>query len=58
MMVDIETDAAEAVARLEDQGLKLVPFGPRRLRAVLHRDASDEDVAFAADVFTKVLKGH
>ncbi len=49
-------DAAETVLpRLAEQGVLLVPFGPRRLRAVTHLDVSRTDVEWAADVIGQVL---
>ena len=52
VMVDLEhpTLAAEPLlSTLADAGIRMTPFGPRRLRAVLHMDVGDEDVRRAAE---------
>ncbi|WP_412062275.1 threonine aldolase family protein [Rubrivirga sp. IMCC45206] len=41
--------AAEAVEALEAAGVRMVPFGAHAVRATLHRDLGDDDVARAAD---------
>ena len=41
--------ATEAVAALEADGVRTVPFGPTAVRATLHRDVDDAGVARAAD---------
>jgi threonine aldolase len=58
VMIDLvrESDTAEAVLpSLERSGVRLVPFGPRRLRAVTHLDVSRRDVERAADIIARVL---
>ncbi|HYE96199.1 MAG TPA: GntG family PLP-dependent aldolase [Rubricoccaceae bacterium] len=37
-----EGDAANVLTRFEREGVRLVPFGPRTLRAVFHRDVDDD----------------
>ena len=57
-MIDLvrESDTAETVLpRLARAGVLLVPFGPRRLRAVTHLDVSRRDVERAADLMAGVL---
>ncbi|MDH3457550.1 MAG: aminotransferase class I/II-fold pyridoxal phosphate-dependent enzyme [Gemmatimonadota bacterium] len=49
-------DSADTVLpKLAEHGVMLVPFGPRRLRAVTHLDVSHADVEWAADVIGRVL---
>jgi threonine aldolase len=48
-------DAATGVARLEAAGVRVVEFGPSRLRAVLHMDVSREAVERAADMIATAL---
>jgi len=59
VMVDLvrETDGADAVAaRLAAAGVFMVPFGPRRLRAVTHLDVTRADVERAAQVVVATLR--
>jgi len=58
LMLDLvrDADTADAVIpRLAERGVLVVPFGPRRLRAVTHPDVSAADVDRAADVIAEVL---
>lgn len=58
VMIDLvrDSDTAETVlSRLSQAGVLLVPFGPRRLRAVTHLDVSRPDVERAADLMGRVL---
>jgi threonine aldolase len=54
-LTDADASADDAVARLADAGVLVVPFGPKRLRAVTHLDVSTDDVAWAAHVITEVV---
>lgn len=59
VMLDLvrERDNAETVAaRLAERGVLLVPFGPKRLRAVTHLDISEQDVAKAAATIGEVMR--
>ena len=47
--------AETALTRLSEAGVLVVPFGPRRLRAVTHLDVSRADVERAAEVIARVL---
>jgi threonine aldolase len=47
--------AAEAVAALDAEGVRVVPFGPRTVRATLHGDVGDADVDRAADVLGRLF---
>ena len=42
--------AADAVAALEAAGVRTIPFGPRAVRAILHRDVDDAGLARAREV--------
>ena len=41
----------DVVARLKEEGVRVVPFGPTRIRAVCHLDVSREDINTALEVF-------
>ena len=59
VMVDLvrDGDTAEAVAqRLAQTGVRLAPWGPRRLRAVTHLDVSRADVERAARIIVETLR--
>lgn len=58
VMLDLLDPALPAeilVMRLEREGVRLVRMGTRRLRAVMHRDVSEDDVRRAAAVVLEVL---
>lgn len=58
VMLDLlrSADTADAVLRrLAERGVLVVPFGPRRLRAVTHLDVSREDVEWAARTIAETL---
>ena len=58
LMLDLlrETDTADAVIpKLAAAGVLVVPFGPKRLRAVTHLDVSAADVDRAARIIARVL---
>jgi threonine aldolase len=58
VMLDLlrESDtAATVVPKLAAAGVLVVPFGPRRLRAVTHLDVGHRDIERAADVIARVL---
>jgi hypothetical protein len=57
-MVDLlrERDTAEAVvSKLAQAGLLVVPFGPRRFRAVTHLDVGRGDIERAAQIVARAL---
>jgi threonine aldolase len=59
VMVDLlrDGDTAEGVApRLLQRGLRLAPWGPRRLRAVTHLDVSRADVERAAHIVLETVR--
>ncbi len=58
VMVDLVRDgetAEAAVGKLARAGVLVVPFGPRRLRAVTHLDVTRQDVERASDVIARTL---
>lgn len=48
-------DQQEAIGRLADRGVGVVPFGPGRLRAVTHLMIGDQDIEDALAAFREVL---
>ncbi len=57
VMFDI-TDGRSALEVLESLagvGVRMVPFGPTRIRATTHRDVSDDDIMRALDLCSDVL---
>ena len=59
VMVDLvrDGDTAESVAkRLADAGVRLVPFGAKRLRAVTHLDVTRADVERAARIILETVR--
>ena len=51
-----DTDTADTVIpRLAAAGLRVVPFGPKRLRAVTHRDVTRPDIELAAGIVRAAL---
>lgn len=58
VMLDLVAEGVTAegvIPRLADAGVLVVPFGPRRLRAVTHLDVSREDVEWAANTIARTL---
>ena len=47
---------AELVKRLEDQGVRMLPVGPGRIRAVTHYHITPDDIDYALGAFLRVLK--
>lgn len=59
VMLDLrrDSDTADAVAeRLARAGLRMAPWGPRRLRAVTHLDVTRADVERAARIVVETLR--
>lgn len=59
VMIDLVRDgdtSDNVFPRLAAAGLRLLPFGPRRLRAVTHLDVGASEIARAADIVTTVLR--
>jgi threonine aldolase len=47
--------AEQLAGQLAGKGLKVLPLGPKQLRAVTHYHITPNDIEYALDVFTKVL---
>lgn len=59
VMIDLVTSrcsVATLLARLETQGVRMVPFGAHRVRAVVHLNVDDEGVAQAIRATSSVLE--
>jgi len=59
VMIDLTRPAdssAAVIPKLAQAGVLVVPFGPRRLRAVTHRDVSRVDVQRGAEIIAGVLR--
>lgn len=50
-----EMSAREAVKKLANNGIKLVPFGPKTLRATFHFQITDEDLNKVKRVFNQLF---
>ena len=48
--------AEELVNKLEEQGVRMLPVGPGRIRAVTHYHITSDDIDYALAAFLKVLK--
>ena len=46
---------AELVKRLNDRGIRMLPVGPGRIRAVTHYHITPDDIDYALGVFSKVM---
>ncbi|MDA0378903.1 MAG: GntG family PLP-dependent aldolase, partial [Bacteroidetes bacterium] len=47
--------ALETLGQLQSAGVRMVPFGPRRIRATTHRDVNEADIRTALDRAASVL---
>ena len=54
-LIDPGRTVDAALLQLAENGVLMVPFGPKRLRAVTHLDVTAEEVAAAADIVARVL---
>jgi threonine aldolase len=45
----------ELVKKMEEQGVRMLPVGPGRIRAVTHYHLSSDDIDYALAAFSKVL---
>jgi threonine aldolase len=50
-----DLSSQELVVRLDAEGIRLLPTGPRQLRAVTHHPVSADDIEYALGVFQSVL---
>ncbi|HLA63734.1 MAG TPA: aminotransferase class I/II-fold pyridoxal phosphate-dependent enzyme, partial [Rhodothermales bacterium] len=55
VLFDLDEPAEDAQARLAEAGLLVVPFGPRTLRAIFHRDVDDDGLARAVEAVRRVF---
>jgi len=46
----------ELVNRLEEQGVRMLPVGPGRIRAVTHYHITSDDIDYALGAFSKVMR--
>jgi threonine aldolase len=56
-LADARLDAERLLAALEQQGVRMTRFGPRRLRAVTHLDVNDEGIRRAGAALTDAITG-
>lgn len=54
-LLDPDLTVLEALERLAEEGVLLVPFGPTRMRAVTHLDVSAQEIERAGDIIARVL---
>ena len=60
VLVDLEDPALEraaVLAALESRGVRMIGFGPQRLRAITHLDVDDSGIARAGEAFKSVTSG-
>ena len=50
-------DPAAVLRALEERGVRMVPFGERRLRAITHLDVDDAGIAHAIAAFAEATRG-
>jgi len=48
--------AKQLVAQLEGEGVRMLPVGPQRIRAVTHYHITAEDIDYTLKVFSKILR--
>ena len=53
VLFDTPEPAADALAALEAEGVRMVPFGPKTVRATLHRDVDDAGVERAVEALVR-----
>jgi len=56
-LVDGPFSAAQLLERLAEEGILMVPFGPRRVRAVTHLDVNDDGIDRAVHALRKLMGG-
>ena len=47
--------AEQLAGKLADKGIKVLPLGPKQLRAVTHYHIAPDDIEYALSVFIKVM---
>jgi threonine aldolase len=50
----LEDTSFDVVERLQSEGVMMLPWGPRMIRATTHRDVSDDDIGRAIQIFEKL----
>lgn len=56
LIFDVEHESAESViAQLEEEEIRLVPFGPQTLRATFHFQITDDDLENVKSVFRRIF---
>ena len=48
--------AAELVAALQKEGVRMLAAGPRTIRAVTHYEVTSKDIDYALDVMATVMR--
>ncbi|MEJ7667136.1 MAG: GntG family PLP-dependent aldolase [Casimicrobiaceae bacterium] len=56
VVLNIDPTAEEACTALEREGVRVLPFGERRLRLVTYRNIGDEDIARVITAFRSVFR--
>lgn len=51
----LEEDAEAVLMKLENESVRVVPFGPRTLRATFHRDVTDNDVDYTLEALQRLF---
>lgn len=52
----LRVDASAILGKLKSAGIAMVPFGPRRIRAVFHHQISDQDLAKTIDALGRISR--
>ena len=55
LFVSINADARDFVRKLDQQNVKVLPYGTGRIRLVMHRGIDDDGVSYTAEAFAAVL---
>jgi threonine aldolase len=56
LIFDVEgMSATDAVAKLADTGVMMVPFGPQTLRATFHHHIQDDDLTYTQEQLQKLF---
>ena len=54
-VVRSDMTAEQLTSQLTSKGIKVLPLGPKRLRAVTHYHITMDDIEYALGVFAKVM---
>ncbi|MFU8861094.1 MAG: threonine aldolase family protein [Cyclonatronaceae bacterium] len=52
----LREDAEAVLAKLKSAGIAMVPFGPRRIRAVFHHQITDQDLGKTVDMLGEISR--